>query len=96
MRHTDLATDPNKCGWEDVMDCIAKAKVVYDDKGKSNKVRAWSRNADATVEVLKSLTGMIPDEEGLSVLRQGLVMIFQVMPQMCNLCSFDFCENARH
>lgn len=91
MRHTDLAADlkcePNECGWEDVMDCIAKAKAVYDEKGRRCKLRAWSRNADATAEVLKSLTGIIPDNNGLSVLRKGLVMIFQVI-QIC------FCTNC--
>lgn len=76
----DLKYDPQACGWEDVINCTAKAKTIYDDKGKSNKVRAWSRDADATADILKSLTGMIPDEKGLSVLRQGLIIIFQVSP----------------
>ena len=85
LRHTELVADlkykPQGCGWEDVLNCISMAKASYDEKGRSNKARAWSRNADATADVLKSLTCMIPDEKGLSVLRQGLVIIFQVTPQ---------------
>lgn len=85
MVHTDLIADleykPQGCGWEDVLSCIAIAKASYDEKGKGNKVRAWSRNADTTVDFLKSLAGIIPDEKGLSVLRQGLVIIFQVIHQ---------------
>lgn len=85
MLHADLVTDleykPGECGWEDVLNCIAIAKASYDDKGKNNKVRAWSRNAETTAECLKSLAGLIPDEKGLSVLRQGLVIIFQVIAQ---------------
>lgn len=81
MLHTDLMADlkyePQGCGWEDVLNCIDIAKASYDEKGKGNKVRAWSRNADTTVDFLKSLAGIIPDEKGLSVLRQGLVIIFQ-------------------
>ncbi|KAG8158267.1 hypothetical protein KVR01_012028 [Diaporthe batatas] len=81
MRQNDLASDitcdPRECGWEDVIDCIAKAKATYDEKGKSSKVRSWLRNPGAIADILHSLTGMIPDEKGLSVLRQGLVIIFQ-------------------
>lgn len=84
MLRTDLIADlkykPQGCGWKDVLDCVAVAKASYDDKGKKSKVRAWSRNADTTVDFLKSLAGIIPDDEGLSVLRQGLVIIFQVTP----------------
>lgn len=74
----DLKFKPQGCGWEDVLDCIATAKASYDDKGKNNKLRAWSRHANTTVEFLKSLVDVIPDEKGLSVLRQGLVILFQV------------------
>lgn len=85
MLHTDLIADlkykPQGCGWEDVLNCIVIAKASYDDKGNTSKVRAWSRNADTTVDFLKSLAGIIPDEKGLSVLRQGLVIIFQVILQ---------------
>lgn len=85
MLHTDLIADfklkPQGCGWEDVLTCIASAKATYDDKGMKSKIRAWSRNAETTVDFLKSLAGIIPDDEGLSVLRQGLVIIFQVTPE---------------
>lgn len=85
LSHADLIADleyePRDCGWEDVLNCIAIAKASYDGKGKGSKVRAWSRNADTTVDFLKSLAGIIPDEKGLSVLRQGLVIIFQVFNQ---------------
>lgn len=85
LRNADLVADfkyrAQECGWDDVLDCIAAAKASYDDKGTKNKVRAWSRNADTTADFLKSLAGIIPDEKGLSVLRQGLVIIFQVTPQ---------------
>lgn len=84
MLHSELVADlkyePQGCGWKDVLDCIAIAKASYDDKGKESKVRSWLRNADTTADFLKSLSGMIPDEKGLSVLRQGLVFIFQVRP----------------
>lgn len=94
MLHTDLTADlkykPQGCGWEDVLNCIAIAKASYDDKGKSSKVRTWARDADATADVLKSLTAMIPDEKGLSVLRQGLVIIFQVITQVL------FCRLLRY
>lgn len=85
LSHADLIADlkyePRECGWGDVLNSIAKAKASYDEKGKSSKVRAWSRNAETTVDFLKSLAGIIPDEKGLSVLRQGLVIIFQVTAQ---------------
>lgn len=88
--HSDLVADlkynHQECGWDDVLNCITTAKASYDDKGNRNRARAWSRNANATADCLKSLAEMIPDEKGLSVLRQGLVIIFQV-----NL-NFSLCE----
>lgn len=82
LQHSDLAVDlrykPQGCGWEDVLDCIDTAKASYHEKGKKSKIRAWSRQADTTAGALEALAGMIPDEKGLSVLREGLVFIFQV------------------
>lgn len=74
----DLKYKPQGCGWEDVLNCIDTAKALYDEKGKKSKVRAWVRRADTTAGALKSLAGMIPDEKGLSILREGLVFVFQV------------------
>lgn len=86
IKHTDLIAKlkykPQGCGWDDVVDCIAAAKACYNDKGKRNKVRAWSRRGSITADLLKSLADMIPDEEGLSVLRQGLIILFQVQPEI--------------
>lgn len=89
MLHTDLIADlkykPQECGWDEVLECIDIAKASYDEKGKKSKVRAWSRNADTTAGFLESLAGIIPDEKGLSVLRQGLVIIFQAShPTPCH------------
>lgn len=74
----DLKCNLNDCGWVDVLNCIDIAKASYDEKGK-NKVRAWARHADTTASALESLVGLIPDDKGLSVLRGGLVFIFQVI-----------------
>lgn len=72
-----------------MLNCISSAKASYDDKAKANRARAWSRNANATADCLKSLADMIPDEKGLSVLRQGLVIVFQVKLKFPVCISFD-------
>lgn len=75
----DLKCNPNDCGWNDVLSCIDIAKASYAEKGKNSKLSEWSRHADTTASALESLAGMIPDDQGLSVLRGGLVFIFQVI-----------------
>lgn len=82
LKHSDLVAGlkcmPQGCGWEDVLECIANAKAVYSEKGEKSRLRQWTRSADATAGLLGSLSSMIPDEYGLSVLRQGMVLLFQV------------------
>lgn len=69
---------PQGFGWEDVLDCIALAKTSYIEKGEESKVRHWARHSNTAASALTTLASMIPDEKGLSVLREGLVLLFQV------------------
>lgn len=75
----DMSYKPQGCGWEDVLNCIDAVKESYQQKGKNSKIREWARSADTTTEITKSLASMIPDEKGLSVMREGLVFLLQVI-----------------
>jgi hypothetical protein len=66
--------------WQDVVDAIETAKAQ--DQAKADKsllgMRARLRKLGPEIAVLDSLTAMIPDQNGLSVLRGGLTTLFKV------------------
>jgi len=60
------------------MELIRSAKASQDDQTKqSSSLRSLPRNR-AIVTTLDSLAAMIPEENGLSVLRGGLSLVFKV------------------
>ncbi len=73
--------------WQDVVDAIETAKAQ--DQAKADKsllgMRARLRKSGPEIAVLDSLTAMIPDQNGLSVLRGGLTTLFKV-----SRCLFPF------
>ncbi|KAJ4301332.1 hypothetical protein N0V90_003424 [Kalmusia sp. IMI 367209] len=77
--------DPNfdikGCTWEDLLNHINTAICLDEEKGKNSKIRGSIRNAKADLVFLNSLTSLIPDEKGLSVLRGGLSIIFKSWSQ---------------
>ena len=64
--------------WQDVADAIERAKEVDSNKAKNSPLRAGFRKAKPEIVLLESLTAMIPDETGLSVLRGGLTTLCKV------------------
>lgn len=63
--------------WDDVLESIHDAKEQYHTKSEKNKLQNVYRNK-ALIMTLHSLTDMIPDQNGLSVMRGGLKLIFKV------------------
>lgn len=63
--------------WDDVLESIHDAKEQYHTKSEKNKLRNVYKNK-ALIMTLHSLTDMIPDQNGLSVMRGGLKLIFKV------------------
>lgn len=63
--------------WDDVLESIHDAKEQYHPKSEKNKLQNVYRNK-ALIMTLHSLTDMIPDQNGLSVMRGGLKLIFKV------------------
>ena len=64
--------------WEELQTCISQAKSSYQGKSENSKLRGWIREGDVVVATLERLSSMIPDQNGLSVLRGALAYIFQV------------------
>ncbi|KEZ45104.1 hypothetical protein SAPIO_CDS2536 [Scedosporium apiospermum] len=69
--------EPQPCRWEDVMAAIETAKETYAMKA-TNKGRAVLRNM-ATIKTLQALSQVVPEQDGLSVLRGGLTLVFKLI-----------------
>ncbi|PON25356.1 hypothetical protein TGAM01_v205650 [Trichoderma gamsii] len=73
----DSTAIPQNVSWRDVFDCIGEAKKTYEKKAEDNRFRGWIRKGDIAIGILERLSEAIPDENGLSVLKTGLVFVFQ-------------------
>ena len=71
----DDSLPSRSCGWQDVVNAIESATAQ--DKAKADKsiVRARLRKSAPELAVLESLANMIPDQDGLSILRGGLTTL---------------------
>ena len=78
VQRIDPTLNIEVCTWEHLLVYIDSAVALDENKGKKNKLRGALRNAKADVQLLNSLASIIPDEKGLSFLRGGLSVIFQV------------------
>lgn len=65
------------CSWTDVLQSMQNASSEYRAKSESNRLRAAQRDKSIAMTLL-SLTEMIPEQDGLSILRGGLSTIFKV------------------
>ena len=63
--------------WDDVLESIQIAKNEHDGTAGRGKFRNGYKNK-ALITTLHSLTDMIPDQDGLSIMRGGLKLIFKV------------------
>ncbi|EAQ85540.1 hypothetical protein CHGG_09554 [Chaetomium globosum CBS 148.51] len=76
---------PNRSScWQDVIDAIESATAQDNAKAERSSVRARLRKSGPELAVLESLAGMIPDQDGLCVLRGGLTTLCRVsaIPRM--------------
>ena len=77
QQRVDSDAKLRSCSWEDVMGAIDMAKTKYATKADKNKGRAFIRNRPA-MRTIHALCNVIPEENGLSVLRGGLMLTFKV------------------
>jgi hypothetical protein len=75
---SSLALCRTTCSWQDVLDSMETARQDFDSATKKSKGKAAIRYK-IVLSTLQSLTEMIPDQDGLSVMRGGLKMIFSVL-----------------
>ncbi|KAL7811145.1 hypothetical protein V8C26DRAFT_409330 [Trichoderma gracile] len=73
----DLETTNQDVTWRGVFDRIEEARKTYEKKAEDNRFRGWIRKGDAAIGILERLSDIIPDQDGLSILRTGLAFIFQ-------------------
>lgn len=64
------------CSWDEVVSTMEAARAESDKRKRKLPVRIYKNRA--LVTTLESLSDMIPDQNGLSVLRGGLKTIFKV------------------
>ncbi|KAH6640121.1 hypothetical protein F5144DRAFT_86192 [Chaetomium tenue] len=71
---------PNRSScWQDVIDAIESATAQDNAKAERSSVRARLRKSGPELAVLESLAGMIPDQDGLCVLRGGLTTLCRMV-----------------
>jgi hypothetical protein len=64
--------------WQDVINAIESATAQDNAKADKSFLRARLRKSGPELAVLESLTNMIPDQDGLSILRGGLATLCKV------------------
>ncbi len=64
--------------WQDVLDAMEAARAHDQAKADKSAFRARLRKSAPDIAVLESLAEIIPDQDGLSVLRCGLATLFKV------------------
>lgn len=81
----DLRTKAQDSDWEEVID-LYKQQVEEADANKAddNKLRKRFRQGGNVAGVIEGLVRMIPDEKGLSVLREGLAYVILVSTESCS------------
>jgi hypothetical protein len=62
--------------WSDILESIHAAKTTYLDKAEKKNEGSLPKNR-AIITTLDLLTAMIPEENGLSVLKGGLGLVFK-------------------
>ena len=68
-----IGVNPESCTWANVLDEMNRAKEEWEDKGKFRV-----RNGDIIERVLLPLLDAIPTDNGLSLLKGALTVIFHV------------------
>jgi len=63
--------------WDDVLDSLEVASTDHETKMNRSRTKKFLGNK-AIVTTLESLADTIPDQDGLSVLRGGLKLVFSV------------------
>jgi hypothetical protein len=76
-RDSGLDFSSRDYSWDDVLDSLQIASKEYEIKTKESRMKRVLRNK-AIVITLGSLADTIPDQDGLSVLRGGLKLVFSV------------------
>jgi len=56
-----------------------EAKTSYANKAKDSIFRGWAREGHAAATILERLTSLIPEDQGISILRGTLAYIFKVI-----------------
>ncbi|ROT43064.1 hypothetical protein SODALDRAFT_327229 [Sodiomyces alkalinus F11] len=74
-----LDKDPKNCTWDDVMEHMETAQSVYTARASGNPVRRTLRHGRVIGATLGPLADMIPEDDGLSVLRGGFAFIFKMV-----------------
>ncbi|KAK0383943.1 hypothetical protein NLU13_8034 [Sarocladium strictum] len=64
--------------WTDVLESMAAAREDYNQKRRETKAGSVHANK-STIATLEMLTDMIPDQDGLSILRGGLKVVFKLV-----------------
>lgn len=73
----DVGTSFQDCTWTEVFLSMQNASTEYREQTETSRLRAARRDKAIAVTLL-SLTDMIPEQDGLCIMRGGLSTVFKV------------------
>lgn len=74
----EFQTSTQQPTWDNVLDDIQAGLDAYNAKATNNPVRRFARSGGDTARILDSMVDLVPDENGLNILKWGLSTVFQV------------------
>ncbi|KAH8901253.1 hypothetical protein GQ53DRAFT_814720 [Thozetella sp. PMI_491] len=77
-------------GWQEVLNELEKARDSYNEKGNRIFARRMFRNGSGISRNVMPLLEGIPDENGLGILKGGLIIIFKAVKRRCECCEKIF------
>ncbi|KAL2285882.1 hypothetical protein FJTKL_07581 [Diaporthe vaccinii] len=81
--------DPDTCTWHQVHDELNKVEDEYQLKGKRNHIRRAFRGEGLTRNLTPLLEG-IPENDGLGLLKGGLIILFNAVKNRARACEKIF------
>ncbi|KAI1362584.1 hypothetical protein F5Y08DRAFT_270953 [Xylaria arbuscula] len=90
FQHTKYEVNSKWSTWEGVLEQLDSATTIYDQKTRGNPARAMMRKGQALSRDLILLLEALPNDNGLGLLKGGLLVIFHAVKRRSEACEKVF------
>ncbi|KAF4978171.1 hypothetical protein FZEAL_5416 [Fusarium zealandicum] len=90
MQESWLNCKPDSCSWKQVIEEIQSTKDFYQSRGDKNPIRRCFRKGPGIARNFIPLLESIPQEDGLGLLKGGLLIIFNAVKRRSDTCQRIF------